>query len=93
MYVPLPGVYFLRCSSITDRFPFRDYSAGVTRRLYRCYGCGYLQFITRSCYRRLALLGTAVRRDLFLSVLEQVRRSYRFVVVGYVACPSMCICW
>jgi putative transposase len=30
------------------------------------------------------LLGTARRRDLFLTVLEQVRRKYRFVVAGYV---------
>ena len=60
----------------------------MTRRLYRCYGCGYLHFITFSCYRRLALLGTAARRDLFLSILEQVRRSYRFAVVGYVVMPE-----
>ncbi len=60
----------------------------MTRRLYRCYGCGYLHFITFSCYRRRALLGTAARSDLFLSILEQVRRSYRFVVVGYVVMPE-----
>jgi putative transposase len=60
----------------------------VTRRLYRCYGCGYLHFITFSCYRRWALLDTAARRDLFLSILEQVRRSYRFVVVGFVVMPE-----
>ena len=60
----------------------------MTRRLYRCYGCGYLHFITFSCYRRLSVLGTAARRDLFLSILEQVRRRYRFVVVGYVVMPE-----
>jgi putative transposase len=34
------------------------------------------------------LLGTARRRDLFLTVLEQVRRRYQFVVVGYVMMPE-----
>ncbi|HET9309264.1 MAG TPA: hypothetical protein VFO46_24840 [Candidatus Sulfotelmatobacter sp.] len=37
-------------------------------------------FITTSCYLRLPLLGRARNRDLFLRVLEQVRRRYRFVV-------------
>jgi len=60
----------------------------MTRRLYRSYGCGYLHFITFSCYQRSAVLGTAARRDLFLSILEQVRRNYRFVVVGYVVMPE-----
>jgi putative transposase len=50
--------------------------------LRRIYGMGYLHFITFSCYRRLRLLGTAKRRDLFVRILEQVRRRYRFVVVG-----------
>jgi len=60
----------------------------VTRRLYRCYGCGYLHFITFSCYERRPLLGTASRRDLFLEILEQVRRRYGIVVVGYVVMPE-----
>jgi putative transposase len=47
-----------------------------------------LHFITCSCYRRQPLLGTAKRRDLFLKVLEQVRRRYQFVVVGYVVMPE-----
>jgi putative transposase len=45
-------------------------------------------YLTWSCYRRRALLGTARRRDVFLSVLEQVRRRYRFVVMGYVVMPE-----
>jgi putative transposase len=57
-------------------------------RLHRYYGAGYLHFITTSCYRRSALLGTAQNRDLFLEVLEHVRRGYRFVVVGYVVMPE-----
>lgn len=52
--------------------------------LRRCYGAGYLHFITFSCYRRLQFLGSTRRRDLFLRVLEQERRRYRFVVFGYV---------
>ena len=52
--------------------------------LHRYYGAGDLHFITCSCYRRQPLLGTARRRDLFLAVLERVRRRYHFVVVGYV---------
>ena len=54
----------------------------------RYYGSGDLHFITCSCYRRQPWLGTARRRDLFLTVLEQVRRRYQFVVVGYVVMPE-----
>ena len=34
------------------------------------------------------MLGTPHRRDLFLTVLEQVRKRYEFVVVGYVVMPE-----
>jgi putative transposase len=54
----------------------------------RSYGAGDLHFITCSCYRRPPLLGTPRRRDLFLTALEQVRRRYQFVVVGYVVMPE-----
>jgi putative transposase len=60
----------------------------MRRKLKRYYGAGHLHFITCSCYRRQPLLGTAPRRDLFLTVLEQVRRRYAFVVVGYVVMPE-----
>jgi putative transposase len=33
-------------------------------------------------------LGSARRRDLFLRILEDARKKYRFVVVGYVAMPE-----
>ena len=56
--------------------------------LKRYYGAGDFHFITCSCYRRQPLLGTAQRRDLFLTVLEQVRRRYQFVVAGYVVMPE-----
>ena len=60
----------------------------MPRRLYRCYGLGYLHFITSSCYRRQAFLNTPRRRTLFLEILEQVRQRYNFVVVGYVVMPE-----
>jgi putative transposase len=60
----------------------------MRRNLKRYYGAGDLHFITCSCYRRQPLLGTARRRDLLLMVLEQVRKRYEFVVVGYVVMPE-----
>ena len=56
--------------------------------LHRYYGAGYLHYITTSCYRRRAWLATEPSRDLFVEVLEQVRRRYHFVVVGYVVMPQ-----
>jgi putative transposase len=57
-------------------------------RLRRYYGAGYLHFITTSCYQRYPWLASARSRDLFVQVLEQVRRRYHFVVVGYVVMPE-----
>jgi putative transposase len=56
--------------------------------LHRTYGAHHLHFITCSCYRRLPKLDTARARDRFLSILEQTRERYRFVVVGYVVMPE-----
>ena len=56
--------------------------------LRRYYGTGDLHFITCSCYQRQPGLATARRRDLFLSVLERMRKRYQFVVVGYVVMPE-----
>jgi len=56
--------------------------------LHRTYGAHHLHFITCSCYRRLPFLNTAHSRDRFLSILEQTRQRYRFVVVGYVVMPE-----
>jgi REP element-mobilizing transposase RayT len=42
--------------------------------LERFYGRGHLHFITASCYRREPLLDAALRRDLFVKVLERVRQ-------------------
>ena len=60
----------------------------MPKRLHRYYGAGYLHFITSSCYGRRALLGAAERRDLFLEILEQGRRRYRFVLAGYAVMPE-----
>jgi putative transposase len=56
--------------------------------LHRYYEAGYLHFITTSCYQRRPLLAAPRARDLFLEVMEQVRRRHRFVVVGYVVMPE-----
>jgi putative transposase len=60
----------------------------VPTGLKRYYGAGYLHFITFSCYRRRALLGSARNRDWFLEEFEHVRRRYRFLVAGYVIMPE-----
>jgi putative transposase len=60
----------------------------MPNRLHRYYGAGYLHFITTSCHQRRRLLGSARSRDLFLQVLESVRRRYAFTVVGYVVMPE-----
>ena len=60
----------------------------MPRNLTRYFGNGDLHFITCSCYHREPILGSAYRRDLFLTVLEQVRERYAFVVLGYVVMPE-----
>jgi putative transposase len=60
----------------------------MPKRLKRYYGQGHLHFITCSCYRRLPRLGSARRRNLFLRILEDVRRRYGFAVIGYVVMPE-----
>ena len=60
----------------------------MPKGLRRIYGGGDFHFITCSCYRRLALLESARRRDLFLQILEQVRKKLRFIVAGYVVMPE-----
>ena len=56
--------------------------------LKRYYGEGSLHFITSSCYERQPVLGTPARRDLLLTVLEQMRLRYCFAVVGYAVMPE-----
>jgi putative transposase len=74
--------------AVTAPIFLRHYYVAVWRNLKRYYGAGDLHFITCSCFGRQPLLGTPRRRDLLLTVLEQVRRRYQFVVVGYVVMPE-----
>jgi putative transposase len=60
----------------------------VTTGLHRYYGTRDLHFITGSCHWRQPHLGSAKRRDLFLKILEEARRRYRFVLHGYVIMPE-----
>ena len=49
---------------------------------------GEFHFLTFSCYRRLAYLGSAAARELFESALERIRIRYTFVIAGYVIMPE-----
>jgi putative transposase len=48
----------------------------------------HLHFVTFSCYRRQAHLGTQGARDLFEDALERTRRHYHWEVIGYVVMPE-----
>ena len=74
--------------TVTSLDEVGSYAGIVLWGLDRHYGAKDLHFITSSCYRRRPLLGTAMRRDLFLEVLERVRQRYAFVVIGYVVMPE-----
>ena len=56
--------------------------------LRRFYGRGDLHFITFSCYRRRANLGTRRARDRFLRILDELRSRYGFRLFGYVVMPE-----
>ena len=60
----------------------------MAKGLKRYYGSGDLHYITCSCYQRKPWLGIERRRDLFLNILEEVRKERRFVVLGYVVMPE-----
>jgi putative transposase len=60
----------------------------MPKGLKRYYGQDQLHFVTFSCYRRLALLGTAPARNMFVKELNRARRDYGFLLVGYVVMPN-----
>ncbi len=60
----------------------------MTEGLHRFYGGNDLHFLTFSCYRRRPLFQNQAYCDLFLKILDRVRRRYRFVVLGYVVMPE-----
>jgi REP-associated tyrosine transposase len=60
----------------------------MTEGLYRFYGGRDLHFLTFSCYQRQPFFADPAHCDLFLQMLERVRRRYRLVVLGYVVMPE-----
>jgi putative transposase len=60
----------------------------MTKGLHRFYGANDLHFLTFSCYRRRPLFSNEAYCDLFLKILDRVRRRYRLVVLGYVVMPE-----
>jgi putative transposase len=60
----------------------------MPKNLKRYYGEQHLHFITCTCYRRMALLGSSHSRSAFVKILGEVRESYNFLLVGYVVMPN-----
>jgi len=56
----------------------------MPKKLKRYYGRGHLHFLTFSCYRRFAFLGSGRARNVFVRALKEVRRKYGFALVGFV---------
>jgi putative transposase len=56
--------------------------------LERRYGHGELHFVTFSCAQRKPLLGTALARNCFVRILDEVRARYSFRLIGYVVMPE-----
>jgi putative transposase len=77
-----------RCGPSLRRDRLAATRMNMRSKFERYYVAGDLHFITCSCYRRQPLLAIPRSRDLLLTVLEQVRRRYSFVVVGYVIMPE-----
>jgi putative transposase len=60
----------------------------MPHKLRRITGYGDLHFVTFCCYHRRALLGTAHDRNLAARILGELRKHYRFALVGYVLMPE-----
>ena len=60
----------------------------MPKGLERRYGQCHLHFITCSCYRHRAFFRSFAARDLFLTILDKVRKRYRFSLDGYVVMPD-----
>ena len=56
--------------------------------LRRYHGQGHLHFVTFSCYRRRALLGSPEARNCFVQILDTVRSRHKFRLIGYVVMPE-----
>ena len=60
----------------------------MTGGLVRYQQSGDFHFFTFSCYHRLPFLSSPESKNLFESALIRIRRSYGFVVAGYVVMPD-----
>jgi putative transposase len=60
----------------------------MAQALHRFCGGRDLHFLTFSCYQRQPLFSSTTCCDLFLKILERVRRRYRLVVSGCVVMPE-----
>src|SRR2546425_6120588 len=60
----------------------------MPKGLKRHYGQGDLHFITFCCYHRRRYLETVRARNLLLKVLEEVRSTFQFRLIGYVIMPE-----
>ena len=68
--------------------PWGPFVFQMPKNLKRYYGKGDLHFITFSCFRRFALLGTVRARNVFVQALGEVRKKYGIAVVGTARPPS-----
>src|SRR5215467_12316366 len=60
----------------------------MPKGLQRFHNTGRWHFITCSCYQRQKFLGSVRHRDVFVEILEEVRKKHDFVVAGYVVMPE-----
>jgi putative transposase len=79
-------LWVLRVRVLT--FSLTQPCSSMRNPLRRYYGRGDLHFVTFSCYRRRAFLGTRRARDRFVRILDEVRSRYEFRLVGYVVMPE-----
>ena len=82
------GEYTIRALPRAERTQRGAVPLLMPRNLRRFYGRGDLHFITFTCYRRRALLGTAKARNAFVDALREVRSKYKFALAGYVIMPE-----
>jgi putative transposase len=86
-FTPSPLLLVLRVPH-SRRGEGAGFAFALKNRLERRYGQRHLHFITCSCYRRLPMLGKPRNRDLFLTILNEVRARYEFFIVGYGVMPE-----
>jgi putative transposase len=75
-------------TSVTVSIRQTRYTGFMTKGLKRYQQSGSFHFVTFSCYRRRPYLASPHARSFVEETLEQVRRSYSFLVCGYVIMPE-----